>query len=200
MEQMAQTAPMDGYNRKTPWKRNACYNTCPLWGNPQVTSGFSSKRAGNTESILSWHHLFEIHFRRPLWKHPRRSTFFSMMTSSNGNIFRVTGSLGGKFTGHRLIPLTKASDAELWCFFFICAWINNCVNNREAGDLRRHRAHYDVTVMPFINFDIWLATCNLKVTSLYCRVFTARYLDDLSKLIFLVEMDKTWFALKLTFP
>ena len=29
----------------------------------------------------------------------------------------------------------------------IYAWINGWVNNREAGDLRRHRAHYDVTVM-----------------------------------------------------
>ena len=29
----------------------------------------------------------------------------------------------------------------------ICIWINGWVNNREAGDLRRHRAHYDVTVM-----------------------------------------------------
>ena len=29
----------------------------------------------------------------------------------------------------------------------ICAWINNWVNNREAGDLRHYRAHYDVTVM-----------------------------------------------------
>ena len=27
------------------------------------------------------------------------------------------------------------------------ARVNGCVNNREAGDLRRHRAHYDVTVM-----------------------------------------------------
>ena len=35
-----------------------------------------------------------------------------MMTSSNGNIFRVTGPLCGQFTGHRWIPLTKASDAE----------------------------------------------------------------------------------------
>ena len=26
-------------------------------------------------------------------------------------------------------------------------WISGWVNNREAGDLRRHRAHYDVTVM-----------------------------------------------------
>ena len=32
-------------------------------------------------------------------------------------------------------------------FFFICALSNGCVNNREAGDLRRHRAHYDVIVM-----------------------------------------------------
>ena len=38
-----------------------------------------------------------------------------------------------------------------WCralmFSLICAWINGWVNNRETGDLRRHRAHYDVSVM-----------------------------------------------------
>ena len=28
-----------------------------------------------------------------------------------------------------------------------CAWINGWVNNGEAGDLRCHRAHYNVTVM-----------------------------------------------------
>ena len=43
---------------------------------------------------------------------------FSMMTSSSGNIFRVTGRLCGESTGHRWIPLTKASDAELWCFLW----------------------------------------------------------------------------------
>ena len=32
-------------------------------------------------------------------------------------------------------------------FSLICAWINYWVNNGDAGDLRRHRAHYDVTVM-----------------------------------------------------
>ena len=32
-------------------------------------------------------------------------------------------------------------------FSFICAWINNWVNNHEAGDLRCHRPHYDITVM-----------------------------------------------------
>ena len=32
-------------------------------------------------------------------------------------------------------------------FSLICAWINGWLNNREAGDLRHHRAHYDVTVV-----------------------------------------------------
>ena len=32
-------------------------------------------------------------------------------------------------------------------FSLICAWINDWVNNREAGDLRRHRGHYGVNVM-----------------------------------------------------
>ena len=32
--------------------------------------------------------------------------------------FRVTGHLCGEFTGHRWIPHSKASDAELWCFLW----------------------------------------------------------------------------------
>ena len=41
-----------------------------------------------------------------------------MMTSSNGNIFRVTGPWCGEITGQRWIPRTKDSDAELWCFLW----------------------------------------------------------------------------------
>ena len=69
-----------------------------------------------------------------------------MMTSSNWNIFRVIGRLCGEFTGHRWILRTEASDAVL-LFSLICVWINCWANNREAGDLRRYRAHCDVTVM-----------------------------------------------------
>ena len=29
----------------------------------------------------------------------------------------------------------------------ICAWTNGWANNADAGDLRRYRAHYDVTVV-----------------------------------------------------
>ena len=71
------------------------------------------------------------------------SVIFHMMTSSNDNIFRVTGHLCGEFTGDRWIPSTKDSDAEPWCFL----WINGWVNNRDAGGLRRYYSHYDLTVM-----------------------------------------------------
>ena len=72
------------------------------------------------------------------------------MMSSKGNIFRVTGRLCGKFTGHRWIPHTKASDVGLLMFSLFCDWINSWVNNCEAVDLRRHHAHYDVIVMCWV--------------------------------------------------
>ena len=34
-------------------------------------------------------------------------------------------------------------------FSMICVWINGWENNREAGDLRRHRAHYYVIVIKY---------------------------------------------------
>ena len=44
--------------------------------------------------------------------------FKFMMTSPNGNIFRVTDPLCGEFTGDRWSPRTKAIDAELWYFLW----------------------------------------------------------------------------------
>ena len=92
--------------------------------------------------------LFVLHSYAYFTTHASSKFLRGIMTSSNGNIFRVTRPLCGKFTLDRWILLTKASDAELWCFLFmICAWIHSWVNNREAGNLRRHRNHYEVTVI-----------------------------------------------------
>ena len=66
---------------------------------------------------------------------------WSMITSLNGNIFRVEI--------HRL-PVNSPHKGQ-WrgtlVFSWICSWINGRVNNREAGDLRRHSAHYDDIVL-----------------------------------------------------
>ena len=59
--------------------------------------------------------------------------------------------------GRMLVPWTLPVPSEFpphkgqWrgalMFSLICVWINGWVNNREAGDLRRSCAHYDVIVM-----------------------------------------------------
>ena len=49
-----------------------------------------------------------------------------MMTSSNGDIFHVTGHLCGEFTGPGCIPRTKASDAQFWCFLWSASEKNGC--------------------------------------------------------------------------
>ena len=91
--------------------------------------------------------FIEVYSYVPNWWHViirAGNGLIPMMTSWNGNIFRVAGPLCRDFTGDRWIILTKASDAEFWCFLWSAPWINGWVKNREAGDLTRHRAHYDV--------------------------------------------------------
>ena len=54
--------------------------------------------------------------------------------------------------GNSPVPVNsphKGQWREALMFSLICAWINDWVNNREAGDLRRHRGHYDVNVMQY---------------------------------------------------
>ena len=69
----------------------------------------------------------------------------NVMTSSNGNFFCVTSPLEIHWS-----PVNSSHKSQ-WrgalMFSFICTWINGWVNNREAGDLRLHRAHYNVIVV-----------------------------------------------------
>ena len=46
-------------------------------------------------------------------------------------------------------------------FSLICVGINGWVNNRGAGNLRRHRAHYDVIVMKCVDeaWYMWSRRC-----------------------------------------
>ena len=65
----------------------------------------------------------------PLWRH-QMETFSALLAICAGNS-----------------PVNKGQWRGALMFSLICAWINGWVNNREAGNLRRHRAHYDVIVM-----------------------------------------------------
>ena len=88
-------------------------------------------------------------------------TCVRMMTSSNENMFRITGLLCGEFTGHRWILLTKASEAGLWCFLWSFAtgaivsklngsekiWVNSIDN--LATTTTAHRGHISWGVLNF---------------------------------------------------
>ena len=62
-------------------------------------------------------------------------TFSALLVLCAGN-----SPVSGEVPAQR--PVTRSL-----MFSLICAWINAWVSNHEAGDLRRYRAHYDVTVM-----------------------------------------------------
>ena len=44
----------------------------------------------------------------------------------------------------------KGQQRGALMFSLICAWTNSWANNGDAGDLRRHRAHYDVIVIKHV--------------------------------------------------
>ena len=65
-------------------------------------------------SIMAW--IWTQHWMTENWSmylSEQYNNIAHMMTSSNGNILRVTGPLCLEFPGHRWIPLTKANNAEL---------------------------------------------------------------------------------------
>ena len=69
-----------------------------------------------------------------------------MMTLSKGNISALLSLCAGNSPSPVNSP-HKGQWRGALMFSLICFRINDWANNREAGDLRRNRAHYDVIVM-----------------------------------------------------
>ena len=92
------------------------------------TSVRSVNRGPRRKIILCWTH--KVHDDVIKWKHfPRYWPFVRGIHRSP-----VNSPHKGQWRGALMFPV-------------ICTWINGWINNREAGDLRRHPAHYDVMVM-----------------------------------------------------
>ena len=58
-----------------------------------------------------------------------------------------------------------------------CSWINRWVNNGEAGDLRHHRAHYDVTVMSFVMVSWPLTFPGISSQGIHCVILVDPFLS-----------------------
>ena len=79
--------------------------------------------------VKSLQHIWKwVQLRFPWWRH-QMETFSALLAICAGN-----SPHKGQWRGALVFSL-------------ICVRINSWVNNREAGDLRCHRAHYDVNAM-----------------------------------------------------
>ena len=150
--------------RWTPWGfwGGGC-DESPRWGHsPRMRSGgsgdegslpnsfgsefiFSLKHISTGEHSLhiSWrstHHL-HLYFLFSWWRHQMETCSAHWLLCGE-----FTGDCG-EFAGHRWFPHHTDQWRGALMFSLICAWTNGWVNNQDVGDLGRHRAHYDVTVM-----------------------------------------------------
>ena len=90
-----------------------------------------------SNSIIAWDVIYSCFHRIwpfSWWRH-QMETFSALLAFCAGN-----SPVSGEFPSQKLVTRD-------FMFSLICVWINDWVNNSEAGDLRRHRAHYDVIVM-----------------------------------------------------
>ena len=74
-----------------------------------------------------------------------------MMTSSNGNVFRVIDPLWWESTGHRCGFPSQRPVARSFDILFDLH-LNKRLSKQDAIDLRRHRVHYGVTVMVLVSY------------------------------------------------
>ena len=83
-----------------------------------------------TENTSHWQGLYVTHDDVIKWKHFMRYLPFVRGIHRSP----ATSPRKGQRRGGFMFPL-------------ICTWTNGRANNRNAGDLRHNRAHYDVTVV-----------------------------------------------------
>ena len=110
--------------------------------------------------LLLWTYLSIVSdmlliFQYVTWRHHQMETCSALLALCAGN-----SPVTGEFPSQR--PVTRSFDVSL-----ICALISGWVNNREAGDLRRNRAHYDFIVMLY---NAILVRASYSYNAIFCTV------------------------------
>ena len=135
-------------------------------GNSLVTGEFPAQKASSAENVSIWwrHHVtqhdMKMYFLTSEWN------IFGCLIWDFCNV-RDTFPLQNDVIKWKQFPRywlfvrgihrspVNSPHKGQWrgalMFSLICVWINGWVKNREAGDLRRYRVHYDVTVVVLIS-------------------------------------------------
>ena len=93
---------------------------------------------------ISWRstHLLHLYFLFSWWRHQMETCRYWLLC---GEFTGDCGEVTGEFPSHR--PVTRSFDV------FFDLRLNKWLSKQDASGLRRHRAHYDVTVMWCRNSD-----------------------------------------------
>ena len=121
---------------------------------PPGTGEFPAQMASNAENVSIWwrHHASVLLG----WTFPRYAAntrnlcYLELSSWWRHQMETFSASLAICVRAIHRSPVNSLHKGQ-WrgalMFSLICVWKNDWVNNRGAGDLRRYRAHYDVTVM-----------------------------------------------------
>ena len=133
-----------------------------------VKSGFLKK----DNSLVSWESM-------SWWRH-QMETFSALQALCAGN-----SPVTGEFPSH------KDQWRGALMVSLICAWTNIWANNGDAGDLRRHRTHYDVTLMVVACLGLVLYMMAIPTKTSIC------YLIEAEWLMYASVTNHHWFRLRL---
>ena len=105
------------------WWKRSCYKGVLLY-----------LQSGKNKNTCNWSSYFRIFMAKSWWHHQMENLSTELAIGAENS------PVTSEFPTQR--PVTRSFDV-----FLLCAWLNGWVNNCEAGDLRCHHAHYDVSVM-----------------------------------------------------
>ena len=150
--------------RWTPWSFFlGAGGESPRWGHSPTTRSGGSGGEGSLPNSFGWEfilfikhistgehslhiswrstHILHLYFLFSWWRH--------QMETCSAPLAFVRG-IHRWLRGIHRSPV-NSPHTDQWCgalvFSLICVWRNGSVNNQDAGDLRGHCSHYDVTVM-----------------------------------------------------
>ena len=112
------------WGQQDPCRPHVCPMSFAIWGRMRAQSG----QVNVSVSSIQWCDK-SVHDDVIKWKHLPRYWAFVRGIHRSPRIPQQR-------------QVTRSLDVSL-----ICVWLNGWVNNRDASDLRRHHAHYSVTVM-----------------------------------------------------
>ena len=140
-----------------------------MWNFPQAnaTKYFNDKPI--LAPVMDWYRQAASHYLnqwwlRYQWSHGvMRSQWVKYIMTHQMEAFSALLAL---CVGIHRSPVNSLHKGQ-WCtalmFSLICARANGWANNRDSGNLRRHRVHYYVTVMAWMHAMPLLGTVSFRI-------------------------------------